>query len=182
MRPQSAPKKFVTLNGLSEVDIGLGPLSRAYTGGPLRQNLYGYQRPFWDDSKVTAAGHFVVPEIIVTPMNVTGVEIVSSDINPEKSFRRINYVAGHGNSPNSPPFKIGPTAGGTKVQKVGGGGYISSACRKAPRPQSLFPSLPSPPSLNCSDVAFVSGVHFSAQQRIKLDRKSEELGKVETKK
>lgn len=183
-RPQSAPKKFVMPNNLSEVDIGIGPLARAHSGTPIKQNLYAYQRPYWDDPKV--ASHFIVPDIIVTQMNVAPLEIQqSADAKNDKNVRRLNYCGLVNPSTASAqtstsadaqtPTKNGASFSETKLQKVGGGGYISSSCKRAPRPQSLLPTLP---TMTSPDVTFISGVHFSAQQRIKLNRKSDELGKV----
>ena len=163
------------LNGLSEVDIGVGPIARSYNGTPIRHGLYNYQRPNWDDKIIPS--HFVVPEIIVTPMSVSN---AATETEPEKNFRRINYVS----TSNQTSFQKSSNqvyGNGTKVQKVGGGGHISIACRKAPRPQSLLPSLPAP-TLTCFDIAFVSGVHFSAQQRTKVDKKIDEIKKDEQKK
>ena len=160
------------LNGLSEVDIGIGPLARAHSGTPIKQNLYAYQRPYWEEPKVVS--HFIVPDIIVTQMSVAPLENLNSD---SKNVRKLNYCGlvnpTTGASSKGAPFSE------TKLQKVGGGGYISTSCKRAPRPQSLQPTLP---AMTSSDVTFISGVHFSAQQRIKLDRKSDEQGKVETKK
>ena len=80
----------------------------------------------------------------------------NSETKSEKNFRRINYC-GLVNPPSvsSTHCKVMPNfSGGSGVQKVGGGGYISSACRKAPRPQSLLPSLPLPSSLTSSGTQF----------------------------
>jgi hypothetical protein len=180
-RPQSAPKKFVMLNGLAEVDIGIGPLARAHTGTPIKQNMYAHQRPFWDDPKV--AGHFIVPDIIVTQMSVAQMSVApldNQDAKIDKNVRKLNYCGVVNNSATQTGPKQGSAAfSQTKLQKVGGGGFISSSCKRAPRPQSLQPTLP---TMTSSEVTFISGVHFSAQQRIKLDRKTDELGKVETKK
>lgn len=129
-RPTSAPKKFVMINGVSEVDIGIGPIARSYSTAPIRQNLYAYHRPTWDGDK-TIPSHFIVPEIIVTPMSIAGISV---DSRPEKNHRRANYVSVPSfSAPSSPHFSVNPATVGTKVQKVGGGGHISIACRKAPR-------------------------------------------------
>ncbi len=81
----------------------------------------------------------------------------NAEIKPEKNFRRINYCGlVNPSSSVSTQCKIVPNfSGGSGVQKVGGGGYISKM-RMAPRPQSLLPSLPSPPSLTTSGVNFIN--------------------------
>jgi hypothetical protein len=75
-------------------------------------------------------------------MNVANADS-AAEAKPEKNFRRVNIVGtAAGNvAPNSGSFPVGPTGVGSKVQKIGGGGYISRPAKKAPRPQSLLPSL-----------------------------------------